>query len=68
MQSKYVWIILGVNYPLWLADQGPDDPQFTRVNIWWKDGPTERQMILAQFEQVSRAVNGYQLTFPIFLF
>ena len=49
--------ILGVEYPLWLADQGPDDPRFADDNTWWEDSPDKRQRIHAQFEQVRRAVN-----------
>lgn len=45
--------ILGVDYPLWLSDQGPDDPRFASDNTWWEDSPADRKRIRAQFEKVS---------------
>ena len=46
--------ILGVEYPLWLDDQGPDDPRFADDYTWWEDSPAETKRIRAQFEKVSR--------------
>ena len=49
--------ILGVEYPLWLADQGADDPRFADDYTWWEDSPDERRRIHVRFEQVRRVVN-----------
>ncbi|KAF8809285.1 hypothetical protein BYT27DRAFT_7187970 [Phlegmacium glaucopus] len=44
--------ILGAEYPLWLANKGPDDPRFASDNTWWEDSPAERQRICTQFEEM----------------
>ena len=44
--------ILGVDYPHWLSDEGPDDPRFADENTWWEASPAERDKIRTQFEEV----------------
>lgn len=49
--------ILGVDYPLWLSDQGVHDPRFACDNYWWEEGPAEIQRLCAQFEAVTPSVD-----------
>jgi len=44
--------ILGVDYPRWFSDDGPDDPRFADDNTWWEASPAERDKIRTQFEEM----------------
>ncbi|KAF8889160.1 kinase-like domain-containing protein [Gymnopilus junonius] len=43
--------VLAVDYPGWLLDKGPFDPQFSSKDYWWDESPTERRRLSLEFEQ-----------------
>ncbi|KAF8888169.1 hypothetical protein CPB84DRAFT_1786367 [Gymnopilus junonius] len=49
--------ILCADYPAWLSDEGPNDPDFAFRNYWWDESPTERRRLRSQFEEMVRERN-----------